>query len=152
MDKSLTAKLYELITPFVDALGYELWGCEIKGLGRHTLLRIYIDSATGVTLDDCAKISNQISGILDVEDLIMGKYDLEVSSPGIDRPLFRAEHYKKFIGDQVHIKLYALHKGRRNFVGEIKTVTENEVSILVDDEIYVLPIINIEKANIIAKF
>jgi ribosome maturation factor RimP len=151
MEKSLTAKVCELITPVVEALGYQLWGCELKGLGKHTLLRIYIDSETGVSLDDCAKVSNQISGVLDVEDLIMGRYDLEVSSPGIDRPLFKAEHYRRFIGYTVRIKLYAAQNGQRNFMGEIKDVTEDEVTIIVDDRMMVFPIRNIEKAKVVPK-
>jgi len=152
MEKSLTAKVCELITPVVDALGYQLWGCELTGLGKHTLLRIYIDSDTGVNLDDCAKVSNQISGILDVEGIVMGKYDLEVSSPGMDRPLFKAEHYRRFIGETVRIKLYAAQNGQRNFVGEIKVVTEDEVTILVDDKMIEFPIRNIEKAKVVPKF
>lgn len=152
MDGNLTSKVVGLITPLVEALGYELWGCELKGLGKHTLLRVYIDSEHGVTLDDCAKVSTQISGILDVEELITEKYDLEVSSPGMDRQLFKVEHYARFIGNKVRIKLFAPHHGRRNYVGEIKAVTASEVSIVIDEVVVIFPIANIEKANLVLEF
>ena len=152
MDKKLTAEISRLITPIVEALGYELWGCELKGLGRHTMLRIYIDSDHGVTLDDCSQVSHQVSGIMDVEDIITGKYDLEVSSPGLDRLLFKEEHYERFIGEQVKINLYAPWHGKRNYVGEIKGVAENGVNILIDGNMVTLPIENIDKAKIVPKF
>ncbi|MCK4609006.1 MAG: ribosome maturation factor RimP [Gammaproteobacteria bacterium] len=150
MDKRLTSKICELVTPVAAELGCELWGCELVGLDKHKILRIYIDSEAGVTLDDCARVSHQVSGVLDVEDLITGNYDLEVSSPGIDRLLFKEEHYQKFIGSYVRIKLLASQDDeRRNYKGQITAVANNEVILLVDDATVVLPITNIEKAKLV---
>jgi ribosome maturation factor RimP len=152
MERRLTSKVCELIAPVVEALGYELWGCEIAGLGRHTILRVYIDSEHGITLDDCSRVSNQISGILDVEDVIVGTYDLEVSSPGLERLLFKEEHYRRFIGTNVQIKLLVPKNGRRNYTGKIKGVAENEVELLVDNAVVKLPIDNIARAKILPEF
>lgn len=152
MEKRLSAKVCELIEPAINALGYELWGCEIAGLGRHTILRVYIDSEIGVNLEDCSRVSNQISGILDVEDVIAGAYDLEVSSPGIDRLLFKEEHYRRFIGSKVHIKLFASKNGRRNYIGKINGAAENEVEVEVDNAIVKLPISNIARAKLLPEF
>ena len=99
-----SAQLDELIRPAVVALGYELWACEYIPQGKYSLLRIYIDSEQGITLDDCEKVSGQISAILDVEDPIHGQYTLEVSSPGLDRPLYTAEHYQRYIGQMIKLK------------------------------------------------
>lgn len=151
-DRVLTVQIVELIRPGIEALGYELWGCELQGQGKHTILRVYIDTETGVTLDDCSRVSNQISGILDIEDLIHGKYDLEVSSPGLDRLLFKEEHFRKFIGNQVKIKLRVPVQGRRNYIGVIKDVELNKVSILVEGNIVAVPIENVDKARIVPKF
>ncbi|MCF6231078.1 MAG: ribosome maturation factor RimP, partial [Gammaproteobacteria bacterium] len=110
-------KLYEIITPVVEALGYELVGIEYISQGKHSVLRLYIDSEKGIVVDDCAEISHQVSGVLDVEDPIRGVYHLEVSSPGLDRPLFNEEHYERFTGHQVKIQLTAPLNGRRKFQG-----------------------------------
>ena len=151
-NKELTIKLCELIAPVVATLGYELWGCELQGLGKHTLLRVYLDAAQGITVADCEKVSKQISAILDVEDLIMGPYDLEVSSPGLDRALFKREHYQRFIGSKVHIKLHMPLHGQRNYGGIISAVSDNEVTITADNKEIVLAIADIEKANIVPEF
>jgi ribosome maturation factor RimP len=97
-------------------------------------------------------VSNQVSGILDVEDVIAGAYDLEVSSPGLDRLLFKDEHYRRFIGSNVQIKLFASKNGRRNYTGKIKGVTENEVEIIVDNAVVKLPIDNIARAKLLPEF
>jgi ribosome maturation factor RimP len=152
MRKELIVKINELISPILEILGYELWGCELKGLGGQTILRIYIDSEQGVTLEDCGKVSNQLSGVLDVEDLIDGRYDLEVSSPGLDRILFKEEHYEKFIGSIVQIKLRVAINGRRNYKGVIKSVADGIVNVLVDDKSFALPIADVEQAKIVQKF
>lgn len=149
MNKSLTDKISELITPVVEALGYEMWGCELKGSGQHMIVRIYIDSANGVTVDDCSRVSNQISGILDVEDIIPGRYDLEVSSPGLNRPLFTAEQFGRFIGERVKVKLKTPISGRRNYTGEIKAIELDKINIEVDNETIKIAMRNIDKANIV---
>jgi ribosome maturation factor RimP len=132
--------------------GYECWGVEFLSQGRHSLLRVYIDQPDGVLVEDCEKVSRQISGVLDVEDPIASEYTLEVSSPGMDRPLFTLEQFAKHVGEQVKIKLRSPFDGRRNFQGLLRCVEEQDVVVLVDDHEYLLPIDLIDKANIIPRF
>jgi ribosome maturation factor RimP len=134
-------------------MGYELVGVEYfqRGTGG-AVLRVYIDSADGITLDDCTAVSHQFGGVLDVEDPIQGHYDLEVSSPGLDRPLFGAEHYVRFRGKRVKIKLAAKLEGRRNFEGVLGDVSGENLSLEVDGKICVLPLAMIESARLVPEF
>ncbi|PZQ34759.1 MAG: ribosome maturation factor RimP, partial [Ectopseudomonas oleovorans] len=120
--------------------------------GRHSLLRVYIDKADGILIDDCEIVSRQLSGVLDVEDPITSEYTLEVSSPGMDRPLFTLEQFATHAGEQVKIKLRSPFDGRRNFQGLLRGVEEQDVVVQVDDHEYLLPIDLIDKANIIPRF
>jgi len=145
-------QLHALLAPVVEALGYQCWGIEFISQGRHSLLRVYIDHANGILVDDCEKVSRQLSGVLDVEDPISTDYTLEVSSPGLDRPLFTLEQYEASKGEQVKIRLRSPFDGRRNFQGLLRGVEEQDVVVLVDDHEYLLPIDMIDKANIIPRF
>ncbi|MCL5260656.1 MAG: ribosome maturation factor RimP [Gammaproteobacteria bacterium] len=155
-NKDLAKKIANLIRPIITVMGYELWGCEMHLSGRYSLLRVYIDvlpcsPQKSVSLEDCTKVSNQISALLDVEDPISGGYQLEVSSPGLDRPLFELEQYRRFIGDTVQIKLSKAELGRRNYTGRIESVTQDTVVINVLNQNFEIPITNIDKANLVAK-
>ncbi len=141
-----------MVEPVVTGLGFEFWGLEFLAQGRHSLLRIYIDAEQGITVDDCAAVSRQVSAILDVEDPIPGEYTLEVSSPGMERPLFRIEQYEQFVGSTVSIRLRTPFEGRRNFTGVLKAVEEGDIVVQVDDHEYLLPLDSIDKANIVAQF
>ncbi|GAB3483859.1 ribosome maturation factor RimP [Azotobacter salinestris] len=145
-------QLQALLAPVVEALGYECWGIEFLSQGRHSLLRVYIDHANGILIDDCEKVSRQISGVLDVEDPISNEYTLEVSSPGMDRPLFTLEQFARCAGEQVKIRLRSPFEGRRNFQGLLRGIEDQDVVVLVDDHEYLLPIDLIDKANIIPRF
>ncbi len=145
-------QLQALLAPVVEALGYECWGVEFLSQGRHSLLRVYIDHANGILVEDCEKVSRQVSGVLDVEDPISSEYTLEVSSPGMDRPLFTLDQFARHVGEQVKIKLRVPYEGRRNFQGLLRGVEEQDVVILVEDHEYLLPIDSIDKANIIPRF
>ncbi|MDU9396046.1 ribosome maturation factor RimP [Pseudomonas sp. zfem003] len=145
-------QLQALLAPVVEALGYQCWGIEFLSQGRHSLLRVYIDHENGILIDDCEKVSRQISGVLDVEDPISSEYTLEVSSPGMDRPLFRLEQFAAHAGELVKIKLRSPYEGRRNFHGLLRGVEEQDVVVLVEDHEYLLPIDLIDKANIIPRF
>jgi len=145
-------QLQAMLAPVVEALGYECWGIEFISQGRHSLLRVYIDHANGIQVDDCEKVSRQVSGVLDVEDPISSEYTLEVSSPGMDRPLFTLEQFAKHAGEQVKIKLRSPFEGRRNFQGLLKGVEEQDVIVQADEHEYLLPVDSIEKANIIPRF
>ena len=144
------SQLEDMLRPVVEGLGYEFWGIEYRSTGRHVLLRLFIDDADdGISVEDCEKVSRQVSGVLDVEDPIQGEYTLEVSSPGMDRPLFRPEHYRAWVGHMVQIKLRMAFEGRRKFKGLLNGMDGDEVAVIVDDHEYLLPFESIEKANIV---
>jgi|SRR5699024_4822953 len=151
----MTSKLRQLqgmLTPVVEALGYNCWGVEFISQGRHSVLRVYIDHENGILVDDCETVSRQLSAVLDVEDPISNEYTLEVSSPGMDRPLFTLEQYAAHVGEQVKIKLRSPVEERRNFQGLIRSVEDQDVVVQVDEYEYLLPIELIEKANILPNF
>jgi len=152
----LSAKLKQLediLRPVVEGLGYEFWGIEYRSRGYQSMLRVFIDDVeSGIGIEDCEKVSRQISGVMDVEDPIQSEYTLEVSSPGMDRPLFLLEQYQAFVGHQVQIKLRMAFEGRRKFQGLIKGVEGDEVVIVAEDHEYLLPFDSIERANIIPVF
>lgn len=133
----------------VEAMGYELVGVEFHAGHANALLRVYIDHENGVTLDDCQRVSHQVSGVLDVEDPIAGRYTLEVSSPGLDRPLFEAEHFIRFAGSMVRIQLSASLEGRRKLLGRLRGM-EGGVVVLVDGEgrEWRVPLEHVEKARL----
>lgn len=140
-----------LFEPVVESMGYELVGVEFTGSINHGTLRVYIDREDGVNLDDCASISHQLSGVLDVEEPIQQGYDLEISSPGLDRPLFKLADFERFSGQVAKIKMSVAVDGRRNFKGVLQGVTDSKlIEIEVDGEIYQLPLADIGKANLIA--
>jgi ribosome maturation factor RimP len=153
MARSTSKYLEDLIEPVVSSLGCELWGLEYHASGRHRgALRIYIDKPEGVDLSDCEKVSRQVSGVLDVEDPIQGEYTLEVSSPGMDRPLYTLEQFAEFVGEQVKVKLRVPFEGRRQFKGLLSGVEGDEVKVVVEDHEYLLPIESIDKANVVPGF
>lgn len=122
-------RLTELLTPAVTALGYELVGVEYHPNSVNALLRIYIDKADGIELSDCVAVNEQVSGVLDVEDPISGKYTLEVSSPGLDRPLFNLADFERFIGSQAKIRVSRPIERQRNFKGTILAVNDELITI-----------------------
>lgn len=144
--------LDELFEPVVESMGYELVGVEFSGGASHGTLRVYIDREEGVSIGDCASISHQISAILDVEEPIQQAYDLEVSSPGLDRPLFKATDFERFSGQQVKIKMSTGLDGRRNFKGVLQGVIDSRlIKVEVDGEVFQLPLTDIGKANLIGQ-
>ncbi len=147
-------QLEDLLEPVVSSMGYEFVGLEYISQGRHSILRIYIDTEQGVDVDDCAKVSHQLSAVLDVEDPIAGEYSLEVSSPGLDRPLFKLYQYGQFIGREVKFRTTRpqLENGQRKFKGIIQGTDEENVIFLVDQTQLVVPFKDIEKANLVMDF
>ncbi|MDA8627486.1 ribosome maturation factor RimP [Pseudomonadales bacterium] len=142
--------LSKLIEPVVLELGCELWGIEKLQQGRQVVLKIYIESADGINVDDCARVSRQVSAILDVEDPIPGEYMLEVSSPGVERRLFKPEHFNVCKGEKVQITLRQAFDGRRKFKGLLCGLEDEEVVIRVDDaQEIVLPMDSIERARVL---
>ena len=149
----LEQRVMRLLEPTVSALGYELLGVEYLGQGKYSRLRLYIDAPAGIGLEDCEKVSHQASGVLDVDDPLKGQYSLEVSSPGLDRPLFRLEHFARFVGQKVKLRLHQPRDGQRNFHGRIASVENGELYISVDDGGQLaLTVEDIEKANLEPEF
>lgn len=144
--------LNELVAPIANALGYDLWGIEYVSHAKQTLVRIYIDSANGIDVDDCAKLSRQVSSVFDVEDPIMGEYSLEVSSPGMDRPLFTLEQFGRYIGEQVKVRLRMPYEGRKNFSGKMTGIEGEDIVVVLDGHEYLLPFDLIDKAHIVPQF
>ena len=156
---TLEQKLTEMITAPVEALGFELVGIEFIR-GRTSTLRIYIDSEDGINVDDCADVSHQVSAVLDVEDPITVAYNLEVSSPGLDRPMFTAEHYQRFtaehfarfVGEEVTLVRRMAVQNRRKWQGVIKAVDGEMITVTVEGKDEVFALSNIQKANLVPHF
>ena len=142
--------LQQIVEPAIKALGFQLWGIEYIGQGRHTLLRIYIDKEGGINIEDCVEASRHISSILDVEDPISSEYTLEVSSPGLDRILFTLEQFQAHIGEVIKVRLTEGFSGRRNFSGELKNAENNEIVLVVGEEEFAIPYELVEKANVVS--
>lgn len=139
----------ELIEPTVTALGLELWGIEHLQQGKYSLLRIYIEREAGVAIEDCEQVSKQVSALLDVEDPIAGEYTLEVSSPGLERPLFSARQFSQYIGSEVKLRLHSPVQGRRKFKGKIVVVEGDSIRLQADGVDYDLSFSDVDKANIV---
>lgn len=145
-------QIEELLEPGVNALGYELLGLEFLSQGRHSVLRLYIDRPDGITVEDCERVSHQVSGVLEVEDPIKGQYTLEVSSPGLERPLFKPEHFERFIGEQVQLRLVRPLDGRRKFKGRLLGLRDGSVVIELDGQELMLPWEDIDKAHLVPQW
>lgn len=140
--------LLQMLEPIVAAMGYELVGIIYRGNPKSALLRLYIDKPGGVGLDDCTRVSNHVSGVLDVEDPISTKYTLEVSSPGLDRPIFKPSDYDRFIGEQVRLRLQPPLDGRRRLAGELRGLRGDEVVIEENGIEINVPLSQIDRANL----
>lgn len=148
--KDVESTLQDRLASLVAAMGYEFVGCEFHRRSKNSLLRIYIDNENGVTVDDCSKVSYQVSAMLDVEDPIQGHYSLEISSPGVDRPLFEIAHYRKYVGHRIKVRLYNPIQGRRNFVGMLLRAEEADIYLSVDGQEVDIPFASIEKGKLVA--
>jgi ribosome maturation factor RimP len=143
----------EMLEPGIRSLGYELVGVEYHGGSRGGgLLRVYIDSEQGITADDCQRVSYQVSGVLDVEDPIPGHYTLEVSSPGLDRLLFRPQDFARFAGEQVRVRMRFPVDGQRRFKGRLLGIENGTVEIEQDGERISLPYEQIEQARLVPEY
>jgi ribosome maturation factor RimP len=153
MSGKRASDLWSLIEPVVEGLGYEVVDIEFRPHPKDGLLRIYIDQEQGIQLDDCTAVSKQVGAMLDVEDPIPGQFNLEVSSPGLDRPLRKEEDFERFTGSVVKIKLsMPTIEGQRNFTGKLLGLKDNEVLVEVDGETHYLPLGGIDKARLVPKF
>ncbi len=151
---SMRERLSQLLQQAVEEEGYELVHHEFLGLGEQSVLRIYLDKLGGVTLDDCTQVSEKVSLLLDVEDFIPHRYTLEVSSPGLDRPLFKEQDYVRFQGRRARVNTRQAINGQRNFKGRLQHCENGSVLLLEDDkrDPVEIPLENIRKANLIFEF
>ncbi|GFO72369.1 ribosome maturation factor RimP [Bathymodiolus japonicus methanotrophic gill symbiont] len=146
--KQAPEHLLKLIEPVVEGLGYECVGVEYNSHPKHGFLRIFIDIEQGVGMEDCSKVSHQVSGVLDVEGPIAGEYNLEVSSPGMDRPLFKLKQFEQFIGHTAQVNLFKPVGGRRKITGLIEKVEDNNVYLQQDGQVYKVPFQAMSKAKL----
>ena len=141
------AQLTQLLQPTVEAMGV-LWGIELISPGKRSTLRLYIETDAGISVDDCAAVSHQVSGVLDVEDPISSEYTLEVSSPGVDRLLFNPEHYSPYVGEMIDVRLRLPVEGRRRFKGILLAANNETVVVVVDDQEFELPLRSVDRARV----
>ena len=149
---TLEQKLQELVQGSVEDLGCEFWGIECQRVGRYLTVRLFIDKEGGVTVEDCADVSRQVSAVLDVEDPIADKYNLEVSSPGLDRPLFTLNQFERYLGQEILLHLRIPVADRRKWQGQLAKIENDMITLIVDGKEQVLAFGNIQKANVVPKF
>ena len=136
----------------IERLGYELTDLEVRLSGKGGLVGLTIDKPDGINLEDCEKVSRQVSSLMDVEDPIGGEYTLEVSSPGLERPLYTLDQFLRYVGENVAIRLRFPYEGRRNFKGRLNGVEGEDILLIVEDHEYLFPVDSIEKANVVPHF
>ena len=142
-------ELTRLLEPTIEQLGYELADLEVKLGGRGGVLRIFIDQPEGIGLDDCEKVSLAVSALLDVEDPLPGHYNLEVSSPGLDRKLTKTEHFQRFEGETLKVSMRFPIDGRKRFRGTLVSSDDENIVMEVDGKSYSLPIATIDTARLV---
>ncbi len=148
---ALRSELRGVLEATLAALGFELVHAELAGSSRHPVLRVYMDSPAGVTVDDCARVSSQLGAVLDVEDRIDGPYTLEVSSPGLDRPLVTRADFKRFAGETIKVKMRQPLAGQRNFKGCLVGISGDHVVLDVENKKLDLVFDDIEKARLVPR-
>ena len=142
----------QLIEPTVGAMGFELWGIDSNRNGAHEKLCVYIDSDSGIAVDDCEAVSRQLSSLLDVDDSFNDSYTLEVSSPGLDRILFKDNHFQMNIGQLLDIRMEVPLDGRRRVEARLVGVEDSELTVTVDDDEYLIPLERVRRARVVPQF
>jgi len=143
----MTDKLQVLLEPGAQAVGFDIWAVDYVQQEGSAVLRVYIDGPNGVTVDDCAAVSWQLSGLLEVEDPLQGRYVLEVSSPGLDRPLVVPAHFQSVLGKRVKLDTYSYQLGRKRFQGQLMVADDEKIVLEVDGELYEIPYEDIRRAR-----
>jgi len=146
------ARIKDIIRDQIEEDGYELLHVEMRSEGGAPILRIYIDSPGGITIDDCAETSRKIAVLLDVEDPVKGKYTLEVSSPGIERPLFTEKDYVKFQGREIKLTTKNRIEDRRKFKGHIESFENGVLNLRCEGRLIAIDYDEIRKANLVYDF
>lgn len=137
-----------LAAPVVEEEGMELWAADLRQESGRWILRLMLDREGGASLDDLTKVHRQLSDLLDVHDIVPWRYTLEVSSPGVNRPLLRPDHYRRYLGQRVRIQTKNMQRGRRMFVGKLERMEENRVCLIDGDigEVWI-PLEEVRKAS-----
>lgn len=151
MHKNLN-HLWQLFEPVVDGMGYELVEIEYQPNPKHGVLRLYIDSEAGIQVEDCGRVSQQISALIDVEDPLPGSFNLEISSPGLDRPLRKQQDFIRFAGETAKVKTSMPQHGQRNFTGRISGIDGDALVLECEDKVVRLPLSTIDKARLVPRF
>ncbi|MFT5258874.1 MAG: ribosome maturation factor RimP [Saprospiraceae bacterium] len=144
--------LISLLEPQIEALGYELVLIEHTQDQNGAVVRIYIDAPGGILLEDCEQVSRQVSLVMDLEEPIRGAYNLEVTSPGDDRPLTKLSHFKTYQGEEIKVLTHDYVLGRRRFKGVLEEVSNNLIVVIVDNEAYEIELEQIESARIVPNY
>ena len=142
-------ELAKLLEPAIERLGYELADLEVRLGGKGGLVRVFIDKPEGIDLDDCETVSRAVSALLDVEDPVPGNYNLEVSSPGLDRKLTKVEHFQRFEGETVKVQMRFPIEGRRRFRGTLVSSDDENIVVEVDGVAHTLPVATIDTARLV---
>ncbi len=145
-------KVFHLVEPVLDEMGFELVDIEYLSEHGRWILRIYADKEGGITLDECAGVSRQVGDLIDVKDIIPHGYVLEVSSPGLNRPLKKEKDFLWAVGKKVKVKLMLPLEGRRRFTGYLRKFQERTLYLEVDNHLIALPKQDVEKANLVYEF
>ena len=149
MMSSRELRICDLLEPSVTGLGYELVGVELERSGARPVLRVFLDHDAGITIGDCETASRQIGAVLDVEAPVPDSWMLEVSSPGLDRPLLRSDHFVRFAGRPVRLRTTEPLDGRRGWKGRLVGCREGSVVVREDGEERLIPLGLIGKANLV---
>ena len=141
-------QIQEKIDPVITDMGYELVGVEASGTGRHTTLRLFVDKPGGINIDDLTSVTRQVKDVLRVSGYDIDNATLEVSSPGINRPLYTLKHFEQFIGSRIKVQMHIPQSGRKSFKGTLTAVSGDQITLECDEQAYVLPFGDIAKAKL----
>ncbi len=151
-DLDIIRRLTRIIEPIVDEMGFEFVDVEYLSEHGRWVLRIYVDKEGGITLDECARVSREVGDLIDVKDIIQHKYVLEVSSPGLNRPLKREKDFLRAVGKKIEIKMVIPVEGRRRFTGYLRKYQERTLYLEVENNLVTLPLRDMRKANLVYEF
>lgn len=146
--RELVRRAWTELEPHVLEQGFELVELELAGQGGRGVLRLYVDREGGVTLDDCVAVSQVLGPVLDAAEFMSDRYVLEVSSPGIDRPVRKTEDFQRFTGEPVVLKSAAPVNGRKKFKGVIRGVVDGAVRVECDGQVFAIALENVQRANL----
>jgi ribosome maturation factor RimP len=148
----IIGEITRLIEPIVEEADFELVDIEYLSERGRWVLRIYVDKEGGVTLDHCSWLSREIGDLIDVKDVVPHEYVLEVSSPGLNRPLKREKDFLQALGKKVKVKMVTPVKGRKNYTGYLRSFQNGKLFVDINNHLVTLPWRDVEKANLVYEF